>query len=274
MIRISMLSALIALAPSTFAQSPGNGGTADTTVPRERNMSGFVHAAKVYPFSRGALYRLYTAPGRISDIALQRGETLISVASGDTARWTVGDTTSGSGETRRTHILVKPFSSGLSTNMIITTDRRVYRLRLASRAGSATPAISWTYPADELIAWQRGRAAEEAARPVSAGVEIERLNFDYRISGDRPPWTPRRAFDDGRRTWIEFPPSIAVGEAPPLFVLGDDGEAELVNYRMSGRYYVVDRIFGAAELRLGTKKQKIVRITRRGKHEADQGARK
>jgi type IV secretion system protein VirB9 len=64
----------------------------------------------------------------------------------------------------------------------------------------------------------------------------------------------------GGRPFIEFPPSIAVGEAPPLFVIGDNGEAQLVNYRVAGRYYVVDRLFGAAELRLGGKKQQVVRI--------------
>lgn len=53
-----------------------------------------------------------------------------------------------------------------------------------------------------------------------------------------------------------------MGEAPPLFVVDGRGEAQLVNYRLRGRYYVVDRIFSAAELRLGTKRQEIVRITR------------
>ncbi|MFX7265426.1 TrbG/VirB9 family P-type conjugative transfer protein, partial [Acinetobacter baumannii] len=88
-------------------------------------------------------------------------------------------------------------------------------------------------------------------------VTVESLNFDYAIGGDKPAWRPIRAFDDGRQTYIEFSPNIAVGEAPPLFVIGDDGEAQLVNYRVAGRYYVVDRLFGAAELRLGGKKQKV-----------------
>ena len=35
-------------------------------------------------------------------------------------------------------------------------------------------------------------------------------------------------------------------------------------YRLRGRYYVVDRLFDAAELRLGTKHQDVVRITRVG----------
>ena len=265
MIRTLILSAALStLASPALAQSPAAVAAANKAALREPAASGFLHAVQVYPFADGALYRLYTMPGRISDIALQPGETLTSVAAGDTVRWTVGDTTSGSGEGRRTHILVKPFSAGLATNLVITTDRRVYRIQLSSRASAAMPAISWTYPADELLAWRRQSAAAEAARPVSAAVEVERLHFGYRISGDRAAWRPVRAFDDGRQTWIEFSPAIGVAEAPPLFVVGDKGKAELVNYRMAGRYYVVDRLFAAAELRLGGKKQKIVRITRLG----------
>ena len=98
--------------------------------------------------------------------------------------------------------------------------------------------------------------------PVASGLAVESLHFNYAITGDDPAWRPLRAFDDGRQTFVEFPASIAVGEAPPLFVIGDKGDAQLVNYRMSGRFYVVDRLFGTAELRLGGKKQSIVRITR------------
>src|SRR3546814_4354933 len=55
---------------------------------------------------------------------------------------------------------------------------------------------------------------------------------------------------------------IDQGEAPPLFVVGPEGGAELVNYRVRGNYYVVDRLFAAAELRLGQDPQQIVRISR------------
>src|SRR3546814_19201233 len=57
---------------------------------------------------------------------------------------------------------------------------------------------------------------------------------------------------------------------PPLFVLGSDGKAALVNHRVQGRDIIVDRLFGAAELRLGTKKRaQRVRITR---YDAKRGA--
>lgn len=224
----------------------------------EPNASFYVGAVQVYPWREGALYRLYTAPEQVSDIALQVGEALISVAAGDTARWVIGDTTSGTGATRRTHILVKPAAPALRTNLVIATDRRVYHVELQSIARSAMSSISWTYPDDGLLALKA--SARPEGWPVTADLAVEALDFNYRIEGDKVPWRPLRAFDDGRQVFIEFPPSLVQGEAPPLFLRGADGRPELVNYRVRGRYYVVDRLFEAAELRLGGKQ--VVRIVR------------
>lgn len=228
----------------------------------EPSASAWVNARQVYLWSDGAVYHAWAEPGMITDVVLQAGETLVAVAAGDTARWAIGDTTSGSGDDRRTHVLVKPFSAGLVTNLLITTDRRTYHLQLTSKAGAAMVALSWNYPLDEMLAVKRAEAASEAARPVAAGLALEQLYFGYAITGDRPAWRPLRAFDDGRQTFIEFPAQIGVDDAPPLFLIGSDGGAQLVNYRMRGRFYVVDRIVAVAELRLGTKKQQVVRIAR------------
>jgi type IV secretion system protein VirB9 len=112
------------------------------------------------------------------------------------------------------------------------------------------------------VALSRAAAAAEAAAPVAGAIAVEALNFGYRITGDRPDWRPVRAFDDGSQVFVEFPPGLATGEAPPLFVLDEKGKAQLVNYRQRGRYYVVDRLFAAAELRLGERRQQVVRILR------------
>jgi type IV secretion system protein VirB9 len=235
---------------------------ANRTATREPVAAGFINAVQVYPFAEGSLYQVYAAPERVTDIALQPGEALISVAAGDTARWVIGDTTSGSGESKRTHVLVKPFSAGLSTNIVITTGRRSYHLALTSTSTTAMVALSWTYPQDALLALRRVTEEHQAAMPVASGIAPEQLHFNYAVSGDSPAWRPLRAFDDGRQTFVEFPASLAVGEAPPLFIVDKQGEAQLVNYRLQGRFYIVDRIFDAAELRLGLKHQDVVRITR------------
>lgn len=237
---------------------------ANRAAAQEPSRDGYLNAVQVYPFTQGALYRLYAAPEKVSDIALEPGEKLTAVSAGDTVRWVVGDTASGSGDGSQVHILVKPTAADLKTNLVITTNKRVYHLELESTERSYMAAVSWRYPEDALIAL-RGRndkAVEAEAQAIHQGLALDQLRFRYQISGDSPPWRPLRAFDDTNKVYIEFPARIDQGEAPPLFVVGTSGDAELVNYRVRGRYYIVDRLFAAAELRLGADPQQIVRISR------------
>jgi type IV secretion system protein VirB9 len=227
--------------------------------------AGYINAMQVYAFSDGALYQVYSAPGQITDIALAPGEQLVGsgpVAAGDTVRWVIGDTESGTGSTKRMHILIKPTRPELVTNMVINTDRRTYHVELRSTEKTYMASVSWAYAQDELIALRRRNAAAEAATAVATGVDINALNFRYRIEGDNPPWRPLRAFDDGRQVFIAFPTGIRQGEMPPLWVIGPAGGAELVNYRIQGNHMIVDRLFAAAELRLGGEHQQRVRIVR------------
>jgi P-type conjugative transfer protein TrbG len=229
---------------------------------QEPTTHGYINAVQVYPYVEGALYRLYAAPERVSDIALEAGESLVAVSAGDTVRWVVGNTTSGNGDDSRVHILVKPFAPNLETNMVIATDRRTYHLSLESTETTAMAALSWTYPEDQLIALKAQNERADAAEPVVSGLALENLQFRYAITGDNPPWRPVRAFDDGSKVYVEFPGRIDQGEAPPLFVVGPSGDNGLVNYRVRRNYYIVDRLFAAAELRLGQDPQQVVRISR------------
>lgn len=226
---------------------------------------GFINAIQLYPWSDGALYQVYAAPGQVTDIALQEGEQLVGpgpVAAGDTVRWIIGDTVSGTGASARVHILVKPTRPDLATNLVINTDRRTYHIELRATRSTWMASVSWTYPQDRLIALRGQNMSAAGAVPIATGVDIARLNFRYRIEGDDAPWRPLRAFDDGAQVFIEFPAGIAQGEMPPLFVIGPEGGGELVNYRVSERHIIVDRLFAAAELRLGGERQQRVRIVR------------
>ena len=224
----------------------------------------YLNAVQVYPFTHGALYQVYTAPDQITDIALQPGEQLMSVSSGDTSRWVVGDTISGTGTSAQVHILVMPATSGLKTNLIITTSQRAYHIELHAFRETYMAAVSWRYQDQPLIRNAQTSQSNTGAGTVSTpnGLQLDRLKFRYDITGDEPHWRPVRAFDDGRKVYIQFPGRLDQGEAPPLFVVGRDGQTQLVNYRMRDNYYVVDRLFALAELRLGERRQDVVRIAR------------
>ena len=176
--------------------------------------NGFINAVQVYPFSGGALYQVYTAPGEITDVALQEGEQLVGsgpVAAGDTVRWIIGDTESGAGATKKVHILVKPTRPELITNLVINTDRRTYLLELRSTEKTYMASVSWQYPEDQLIALRRQNAGGRGRRADRHRRRSRRVNFRYAIKGDNPPWRPLRAFDDGQKVYIEFPRGIAPG---------------------------------------------------------------
>jgi len=223
---------------------------------------GYINAVQVWPYSEGALYQVYAAPGRVTVIGLQEGEELVTVAAGDTVRWIVGDTSSGAGDALRVSVLVKPIRSNLKTNLVITTSRRTYLIELTSTEKAWMASVSWDYPKDRMLALQRQARAAQVSAPVDTGLSLERIRFRYAISGSNPPWLPLRAFDDGEKVYIQFPTGIAQGELPPMFVIGAQGDGQLVNYRFRSPYYIVDRLFGAAELRLGADKGDVVRIER------------
>lgn len=219
---------------------------------------GYYNAIQIYPWSEGALYQIYAAPGQITDIALEAGESLTGegpIAAGDTARWIIGDTESGSGITRRVHVLVKPSRADISTNLVITTDKRSYLIELRSGEKPYMPAVAWAYPA-----LRAGRQQTIPAAPAMPDVAAR--NYRYSLPGDAP-WKPVAVYDDGRRVYVEFPRGIVQGDMPPLFVIGSDGEAQIANSRVYQNTLIVDRLFGAAELRLGGgKRQQTIRIIR------------
>ncbi len=197
---------------------------------------------------------------------------MIDIAAGDTTRWMVSNTVSGAGEGGSTLVMVKPQTAGLRTNIVLVSNRRAYLIEAVSAAGDGYAAqIAWRYPAPPAP------PIVEEPDPVPRAI-----NDAYRIRPPRtgingngaPPWAPVRVFDDGLRTWIEFPADIAavpgspgrghpgVGDMPPLFVRTGEG-TELVNYRVQGNCYIVDRVFDVAELRLGRVDPIVVRIERR-----------
>lgn len=241
---------------------------ANRTAVVEPNSDNYLNAIQLYPYTPGSLYQVYTSPSQVTDIALEKGEALTSVSAGDTERWTVGDTVSGSGANEQVHILVKPMAPQLSTNAVITTTKRTYYLDLKSFADTYMAAVSWRYPHDAIRqiksrVLDKPRVTQASFKKANLDFDAEELRFDYSIKGDTPNWRPTRVFDDGQKIYIEFPEGLAVSEAPPLFITdGDDKMGKLVNYRVKGEFYIVDRLFDFAELRLGEKNQTVVRIVR------------
>jgi len=150
--------------------------------------------------------------------------------------------------------------------MVVTTDRRTYYLELHSFEDTYVAAVRWRYPQDEVARLETAAAREDSlTRATTAtNVNLDALNFAYRVSVEKgkPSWAPVQVFDDNHKTFIRFPTTMLEREAPALFVVSSTNDAQIVNYRVKNDYYVVDRLFERAELRVGQQDQEIVRIVR------------
>jgi type IV secretion system protein TrbG len=211
----------------------------------------------LYPYDKGPHPVLDCAPLRTTDIQLQPGETITDVAMGDTERWMATPASSGDPRNPVPHLAVKPQALGIATNLTIYTTKHIYHLQLRSR-GRAIQEVEFYYP-DEVLAEMKDAAAAKggtAADPPEAdnagvvkigAVDPAQLNFSYKIDGENVPFRPIRAFDDGSHVYIQMAPGMKTSEAPALLIAAGSG-TQMVNYRVEGDYYVVDRLFKQAVL--------------------------
>ncbi|MEP6830215.1 MAG: P-type conjugative transfer protein TrbG [Rhizomicrobium sp.] len=261
-------SAIYPAVPSSVRALAHTAQMARVRATQVASSSTYVNAVAIYDYVPGQVYQIYTSPDYVTTIALKAGEKLISKVSGDTTRWVIGDTITGDTANQTILVVIKPVRPGLRTNLMLSTNQRVYQIDLVSLPGNQYQnAVSWNYPQDQLREAQMRAAAinEQASQTELTAVAIDQLNDHYDIrtkQGRTPDWMPRHIFDDGAKTYIEFPDNLGTTSAPPLFILGADGKADLVNYRVKGHFYIVDRLFDRAQLRVGQEPQTIVEIDR------------
>ncbi len=225
----------------------------------------------IYSYGAG-LPTIVCAPLRVCMIELQAGERVVGEPHiGDSVRWNISPAMYGMGGQSTAVIILKPQTPGLDTNLLITTDRRAYYLRLISKPEEYVARVAFAYPEDDTRKWQEQLAEQQmlerqekhAAEVPPAIIAIEKVNFDYTIRGGHEHIRPLRVFDDGAKTYIQMPPELQYREAPVLLVVGADAKEEMTNYRVKDQTYIVDRLFDRAKLVLGSgKKVQQVEISR------------
>lgn len=220
----------------------------------------------LHPFGHGVPV-VTCAPLAICDIELQPGEEIIDVATGDSLRWSVARMSSGPADQATPHVVVKPTDYDIVTNCLVTTTQRTYSLVLHSPSKTAAEAsdfrltrrTAFYYPDDMVRHFERRSAENNMAAERRAAATVATLsadptawNFNYRLSAAKHPAAPLLVFDDGTRTYLQFPPNSSRRETPALLALSETGETQIVNYRVAGTWFVVDGVYPRTQLLLGS----------------------
>jgi P-type conjugative transfer protein TrbG len=233
-----------------------------------------VHADRSVLFNYGEnLPSIVCAPLHVCEVSLQPGETIQSLEVGDTTRWSVklARVTSEGQET--THLVVKPSETGIVSNLVAITDKRSYSIQLVSRKDRAwMPKIAFTYPDDQQANWKayfaenetRQNTVQVASNTASSALPAQPLNFQYKIHG-KAAWKPVRVYSDASKTYIQLPATAQNDEIPVLLDLGRGDTKQLVNYRLDGNTFIVDKVLKRAALVSGIgKSEEKVTIAQEG----------
>jgi type IV secretion system protein VirB9 len=222
--------------------------------------------------------RIVCRPLRLTDIELEPGEQITNVHVSDPVRWSVSGSWSGAGETLVTHVIVKPQLPDISANLLVHTDRRTYSIDLVSTAeGRFMPYVGFIYPevpgptkAANEESWKNLDArykAIEKERTLEEGRQMKALdpaniylNYAIKVTAGnkKVPWKPTAAYDIDGKTYIVMPPAMGVTEAPVMFVKQGNSD-KLVNYRVEGNVYIVDRLFNTGVMVAGKDRVAIIR---------------
>lgn len=211
------------------------------------------------------------APLFICDLQLQAGEVVSDINIGDSVRWKISPAESGAAGQKVTHVLIKPTDAGLTTNLIVSTDRRVYVVKLVSEPKTWMARVSFSYPDEVKAEWDNFLAAQRAERAVAqaaqavtrtatvlpTGESIDRLDFGFDLRGDKPSWRPVRVYTNGRKTVIEFPKELRDDEAPALVGVGQGNEPEVINVRTKGNRWEVDYVVDHVALISGVGRHQV-----------------
>ena len=222
----------------------------------------YINAITNYDYVPGVLYQIYAAPLRVTDIQFQENEHIIAVGAGDTSRWQVSKTYSGIGAERCEHLLVKPSEDDMENSLVVTTDMRTYHLILKATPSTYMASVTWRYPDENGVITEVEELEDGTSegRDATSSIDVNQMNFGYKVKllrGKMPDWYPKMVFHDGKKTYIRFAPDVQ--ELPNLYVVKSD-KLQIVNYRVQGDCFVVDRVLTEAQLRTGAGKRELVSV--------------
>ena len=212
-----------------------------------------------FPYQDDKVYKVYSQVGFVTDLVFEKNEKILYVGGGDTARWKVDTSSVGTPYESYVHIYIKPLAAGITTDFIVNTDRRVYRLMLTS-ASRYNPVVRWVYEGDKA---DNGIAGSESFSDGEAGMNPAELDFNFKIDKPELGWAPSAVFRSGNKTYLKMKPDIVNHDLPSFFVIDEEGQPCLVGYRYLNGSFIVDRLFDNAILVAG-KKGKI-KIAYKGK---------
>lgn len=216
---------------------------------------------RAFRFSEDDVFEIHCQTYHITDVVLEIGETITDTPfCSETDLWEIGTATREVAGEKQMHLMLKPSRTGMSSSILIMTDRRCYHIEAKSFNDHFMPVVRWVYP--KKFEFNIAGDGEKKVYTELGFVETEFISFDYRMKSSavrRPSWLPKSVYDDGRRTYFVLDERTLHTKMPALF----DKKKNLINYRVKNNILIVDELIDKVTLKVG--KEKVTVEKKKGK---------
>lgn len=229
----------------------------------DANISGSQLTFEYVPQS---LYEVNCKIGHITDIILKQGETIQYIGAGDTAQWMVDNTVVDG----TAHVYVKPKLTDITTNLIVNTEYHSYRLVLTS-TDTYHPIVKWNFAKEDAAIFEENERSKYGKAKGDGSIrpnDFKKLNFNYKLDRHKnmeAHFLPVSIYDDGIHTYIKMQQNNKY-DLPVVYSVSQNNELSLVNYRVLGNLFVIDRVFEHGRI-FYTRKASVDFLTSKNKGE-------
>lgn len=224
----------------------------------------------IFNYAEDNSYQIFVKEDFITVIKLEANEDVLYIAGGNTEGFMLDQTRGG--KDGSSLVYIKPLFEDLDTNIIITTDKRVYYFDVKTSKSMFNPMVRFNYPLEtQIIAYADETKVKELTAPITTDKklsetmsyipsnEVRDLNYEIK---DSNIISPDLVYNNGVKTFVRMKKGIQ--EMPILEVLDANGKPEKVNQRVEEKdgykFFIVDKIFEQGQTKLGNTTARFNRI--------------
>lgn len=228
----------------------------------------YVGGTSIFDYNENSQFPVFTKMLAMTTIILNNDEEMIDTEPfmSDTNSWDVTGDVWTTDEGERQLIMIKPKESGLETNMLIVTNKRLYHFVLYSTKSDYQPIVRFRYPSEKKFITSQTKKQKPNTVDSEYGVSNpELLSFNYKVSvpalQKKVDWVPELVYDDGSHTYIVLPEIVLQKEYPAIW----EGRNEITNYEihpLKHNMIIINKLVEKVTLKVG--RQKVIIKKKRG----------
>ena len=245
----------------------GKDAARQSMVESEVLLEDFVGGTSFYDYDENYQYPIFTKEFALTTIILNDDEVMPENSApylSDTTRWEfAGDVWETDRGTRQI-IMIKPKRIGITSTMLVMTNKRLYHFILYSTNKEYQPMVKFRYPSEQKFITQNiKKVSPVTERNHFDELDMSKVSFNYKISvpilQKKVEWVPKRVYDDGSHTYILLPEVVLQKEFPAIW----EGKDEITNYEHHPSIHnmiIVNKLVDKLTLRVGKQKVTIKKL--------------